>query len=99
MQCYKKALKFNDVVLLHAQYILTHLLDFGEDDIYIGAGDVLAINNFAVFAQFSPVFPVHLLAGSFGVPMDGKLLKRLQQLIHVCAFCHIGYSAKQIVRP
>lgn len=78
---------------------LTNSLDFCKDDINIGAGDGLAINNFAVFAQFSPIFPVHLLPGGFGVTMDCKLLKGLQEFVHVCALCHIGYSAKQIVRP
>lgn len=72
--------------------MMKNSLDFSEDNIYIGAGDILAIRDFAVFAQLSPVFPIQLLPSGFGVTMNSKLLKRAQKLVHVCAFCHIGYS-------
>ncbi len=78
--------------------MLKNSLDFCEDNIYISAGDILAVNNFAVFAQFSPVFSIHLLSSGFGVTMNSKRLKGAQKLVHFCAFCHIGYSVKQIVR-
>lgn len=65
-------------------------LDFGEDDVDVGAGDVLAIDDLAVFAQFGPVLPVKLLPRGLCVAVDSKLLKRRQELLYVRILCHDG---------
>lgn len=65
-------------------------LDFCEDDVDVRAGDVLAIDDLAVFAELGPVLAIHILSGGFGVSMDGKLLEGVQKLLHVCAFGHPG---------
>lgn len=54
---------------------MTFLLDFAEDDVHVSQGDTLAVNHAAVFAQFGPVFAVHVLAGSTSVAMDGEASK------------------------
>lgn len=71
-------------------------LDFGEDDVHVGAGDVLSVHDSAVFAQFGPVLPVQLLPRGLRVPVDGELLKGRQELFHVGTLCHGGkISAEQ----
>lgn len=63
-------------------------LDFCEDNVYIGAGHVLAIDDLAVFAELGPVLSIHLLASGFGVPVNSELLEGGQKLLHVCALSH-----------
>ncbi len=71
-------------------------LDFGEDDVHVGAGDVLSVDDLAVFAQFGPVLPIQLLPRGLCVSVDGKLLKRHQELVHVHTLRHDRkMSAKQ----
>lgn len=53
-----------------------HSLYFGKDNVNVGAGDVLAIDDPTVFAQFGPVLPVQLFPSSFGVTVNRKSLKR-----------------------
>lgn len=65
-------------------------LDFGEDDVHICAGDVLAVYDLAVFAQFGPVLPIELLPRCLRVSVNGELLKSLQELVHVCTLRHDG---------
>lgn len=72
-----------------------HSLYFGEDNVNVGAGDVLAINDPTVFAQFGPVLSIQLLPRSFGVPVDSKLLKRYLEQLHVWSSLHNGEYLKQ----
>lgn len=65
-------------------------LDFGEDNVHVGAGDILAVDDLAVFAQFGPVFPIQLLPCGLCVSVDGKLLKSCQQVLHVRTLRHDG---------
>ena len=50
-------------------------LDFTEDNVHIGSGDILAVDDAAVLTEFDKVFAVHLLPGGLGVSVDGKLLE------------------------
>lgn len=65
-------------------------LDFGEDDVHVGAGDVLAVDDLAVFAQFGPVLPVQLLPRGLRVSVDGELPESREKLLHVSAVRHDG---------
>lgn len=55
------------------------LLDFAEDDVHVGEGDVLAVDHAAVLADLGPVLAVHLLAGGACVAMDGEAAEGLLQ--------------------
>lgn len=59
------------------------LLDFTEDDVHVGEGDVLAVNHATVLAEFGPVLAVHLLAGGASVTVDGEAPERLFQSGHL----------------
>lgn len=61
----------------------TFLLDFAEDDVHVGEGDVLAVDHAAVLAQLGPVLAVHLFAGGARVAVDGEAAKRLLQRGHL----------------
>ena len=65
-------------------------LDFGEDDVHVGAGHVLAVGDLAVFAQFGPVLPVQLLPRRLRVAVNRKLLEGRQELLQVRAVRHDG---------
>lgn len=67
-----------------------HSLDFREDDVDVGAADILAIDDLAVFAQFGPVLPIQLLPRRLRVSVDRKLLKRYQELLYVDTLRHDG---------
>lgn len=69
---------------------LADSLDFGEDNVHICAGDVLAVNDLTVFAQFGPVLSIELIPSRFCVSMNGKLLKSLEEMVHVCTLRHDG---------
>lgn len=62
------------------------LLDFAEDDVHVGEGDVLAVNHAAVLAELGPVLAVHLLAGGARVAVDGEATEGLLQRgqLHRC---------------
>lgn len=62
------------------------LLDFAEDDVHVGEGDVLAVNHAAVLAELGPVLAVHLLAGGARVAVDGEAAEGLLQRgqLHRC---------------
>lgn len=50
----------------------TIVLDFAEDNIHIGAGDIFPIDDLAVLTQLKKVFPIHLLPRRLGVSMNSK---------------------------
>lgn len=54
---------------------VSFLLDFGEDDVHISEGDVLAVNHATVLAEFGPVLSMHIFTRSASVTMDGKTSK------------------------
>ncbi len=55
------------------------LLDFREDYVHVCEGDVLAIDDAAVFTQFGPVLAVHVFAGGSCVSVDGEAAEGLLQ--------------------
>lgn len=62
---------------------MKHLLHFGEDNVHVGAGDVLVVSDLAVLAQFGPVLPVQLLPGCLCVSMNSKSFESQKELLHV----------------
>lgn len=51
------------------------LLDFGEDDVNVCGGDILAVNDETVLADLGKILAVHLLPRRLAVTMNGKLVE------------------------
>lgn len=89
-----KRLKKKWEYLRYTLHLVSFLLDFAEDDVHVGEGDILAVNHATVFAEFGPVLAMHFFAGSASVTVDGKASKCLFQSCHFhwCGRPHASFT-------